>query len=211
MSRKPFMRQYAPLKTPSHWGEEEKRFVRQLCDTLDDIYKRYGRLSLKDLNEGFRGTVTGLESGVASNRQNVTTLSQALNLLDSTKLDASALLDGVYPVGSLYLSVGSASPALLFGGIWERLKDRFLLAAGDTYLPGSIGGEAVHTLTEQEMPSHTHSLLLGQETEEGEPAALRPCAAPAEPDTGHTAAAGGSQPHNNLPPYLAVYIWKRTA
>lgn len=211
MSRKPFMRQYAPLKTPSHWDEEEKRFVRQLCDTLDDIYKRYGRLSLNDLNEGFRGTVTGLESGVASNRQNVTTLSQALNLLDSTKLDASALLDGVYPVGSLYLSVGSASPALLFGGIWERLKDRFLLAAGDTYSPGSTGGEAAHILTEQEMPSHTHSLLLGQETAEGEPTALRPCAAPAEPDTGHTAAAGSSQPHNNLPPYLAVYIWKRTA
>ena len=68
----------------------------------------------------------------------------------------SSVLDA-YPVGSIYMSVNSTSPASLFGGTWEQLKDRFLLGAGDTYTNGSTGGESTHTLTVDEMPSHTHS------------------------------------------------------
>ena len=49
----------------------------------------------------------------------------------------------IYPVGSIYMSVNATSPASLFGGTWEQLKDRFLLAAGDTYAAGSTGGEAI--------------------------------------------------------------------
>ena len=67
------------------------------------------------------------------------------------------LLESVYPVGSIYLSINGVNPANLFGfGTWEQIKDRFLLAAGDTYQAGSIGGEAEHTLTELEMPAHDH-------------------------------------------------------
>ncbi len=39
----------------------------------------------------------------------------------------------IYPIGSIYLSVSSTDPSLLFGGVWEQIKDRFLLGAGDTY------------------------------------------------------------------------------
>lgn len=67
------------------------------------------------------------------------------------------VLDLVYPVGSIYMSVASASPAILFGGTWEQLKDRFLLGAGDTYTAGDTGGSASHTLTTDEMPSHSHT------------------------------------------------------
>lgn len=63
----------------------------------------------------------------------------------------------IYPVGSIYMSVASASPATLFGGTWEQLKDRFLLGAGDTYTAGDTGGSASHTLTTDEMPSHNHT------------------------------------------------------
>lgn len=63
----------------------------------------------------------------------------------------------IYPVGSIYMSVASASPATLFGGTWEQLKDRFLLGAGDTYTEGDTGGSASHTLTTDEMPSHNHT------------------------------------------------------
>lgn len=212
MSRKTFMRQYAPLTTPSHWDGEEKRFVRQLCDTLDDIYKRYGRLELTDLNQVFRGTVSGLESGVASNQQSVTTLGEALSLLNSSKLDKSALLNAVYPVGSIYMSVNSASPATLFGGTWERLKDRFLLAAGDTYAAGAAGGEAAHTLTTGEMPSHTHNWrgYTWMKTD-GTADNYKTPIAGSDEWTPTMQSAGSSQPHNNMPPYLAVYIWKRTA
>lgn len=220
MSRKTFMRQYAPLTTPSHWDHEERRFVRQLCDALDDVYKRYGRLGLSDLNSVFRGTVTGLENGVASNQQSVTTLTQALALLNTTKLAKTEVLNAVYPVGSIYLSVSSTSPATLFGGTWEAMGGRFLLGADATYPAGSTGGEASHTLTTSEMPNHTHctaveysagtssinawSLLIKQGSWE-------------TPGTAYTNAwasnqfVGGDAPHNNLPPYLAVYIWKRTA
>lgn len=233
MSSKTFMRQYAPLTTPSGWNGEEKRFVRQLCDALDDIYKRYGRLELSDLNSVVRSTVSGLENGVASNQQSVNTLGEALALLSSAKLDKTALLDGVYPVGSLYLSVSAANPATLFGGTWERLKDRFLLGAGDTYAAGATGGEATHTLTTAEMPSHTHrtrvlydqsgfgytsntyEIYLKKLTDSdyfastgGESGTLT------DVNTRNlrpTVSTGGNAAHNNLPPYLAVYIWKRTA
>ena len=74
--------------------------------------------------------------------------------------DISSLLERVYPVGSIYMSVNSTDPGTLFGGTWQRLKDRFLLAAGDSYAAGAAGGEASHTLTAAEsgVPAHAHGL-----------------------------------------------------
>ena len=65
----------------------------------------------------------------------------------------TTIADLVYPVGSIYMSVNSTSPATLFGGTWTQIQDTFLLAAGSTYAAGATGGEATHTLTENEMPS----------------------------------------------------------
>ena len=121
-----------------------------------------------------------------------------------------ASLESVYPVGSIYLSVLETNPATLFGfGTWEQIKDKFLLAAGDTYAAGSEGGEATHTLTVDEMPAHTHTANAlttsgGQYYESG------------HGGSGSwgfgvtTSATGGGQAHNNMPPYLAVYMWQRT-
>lgn len=66
------------------------------------------------------------------------------------------IADLVYPIGAIYMSVILVTPDTLFGGTWERLKDKFLLAAGDTYEAGKTGGAATHTLTTSEMPSHNH-------------------------------------------------------
>lgn len=73
------------------------------------------------------------------------------------------LLDKIYPVGSIYMSVNNTSPASLFGGTWEALQDRFLIGAGSSYEVNATGGAsshthttAGHTLTESEIPSHTH-------------------------------------------------------
>ena len=114
----------------------------------------------------------------------------------------------IYPVGSIYMSVNSTNPGTLFGGTWEQLKDVFLLAASSTYAAGSTGGEANHTLTIDEMPSHTHNI--------GANSGFRDESSPysyPHPGTKTKAsgATGGGQPHNNMPPYLAVYMWKRTA
>lgn len=66
------------------------------------------------------------------------------------------MLDNVWPVGSIYMSVNSTNPGTLFGGTWQQIKDRFLLACGSTYANGATGGEATHALTVNEMPTHKH-------------------------------------------------------
>ena len=135
-------------------------------------------------------------------------------------------LDLVYPVGAIYLSTVNTNPGTLFGGTWSQIKDRFLLAAGDTYAAGGTGGEANHTLTVDEMPSHRHSsddyvygypqssAREGWDTEcswvnNGKPDSNNPSTGENGPI--RTSYVGGGQPHNNMPPYLTVYVWKRTA
>ena len=132
----------------------------------------------------------------------------------------------IYPVGAIYMSVSSTSPASLFGGTWEQIQNRFLLAAGSSYTAGNTGGEAAHTLTVDEMPSHTHGLRAN--TAWGNSEALAPWAqyfgSNILYDVGASGGtittsyyydvaqpAGGGGSHNNMPPYLAVYMWKRTA
>ena len=56
-----------------------------------------------------------------------------------------------YPIGTILYFAENVSPAELYGGTWERIKDVFLMAAGDTYDVGSTGGEAEHTLTVDEV------------------------------------------------------------
>lgn len=134
------------------------------------------------------------------------------------------LCNVIYPIGSIYMSVNNKSPAGLFGGTWVQIKDTFLLAAGNTYTPGSTGGEAEHTLTTAEMPSHNHknSIGIGQSSKEATGYALystsaggfqdrpivRQDASSLQINIGNT---GSGNAHNNMPPYLAVYVWKRTA
>lgn len=125
------------------------------------------------------------------------------------------VVDLIYPVGSIYMSVNSTSPSTLFGGTWEQIKDSFLLASGDTYENGSTGGEATHTLTVNEMPSHRHSRMTQpqgfaeQDTRKSE--IISPASGSANKVYKYTDYTGGGQAHNNMPPYLAVNVWKRTA
>ena len=66
------------------------------------------------------------------------------------------IIDTIYPVGSYFWSSEDKDPSTFLGGTWEQVKDKFVLAAGDTYAAGSTGGEAAHTLITSEMPSHSH-------------------------------------------------------
>ena len=131
----------------------------------------------------------------------------------------------VYPVGSIYMSINSASPEILFGGTWERIQDTFLLAAGNSYSAGTTGGEATHTLTQTEMPSHTHTQeahahrlhiwfdAAATGSKVNTPASTSPLSKASFTDSlaPKINSTGGGQAHNNMPPYLAVYVWKRTA
>ena len=147
----------------------------------------------------------------------------------------NSILNLIYPVGSIYMSTNATSPATLFGGKWERIQDRFLLAAGSTYAAGGMDGEATHTLTVDELPDHRHAFTTdsagshnhragykrkdayGKGTFDGQhwsnynAGEVRTTSEGAHTHTGTTNGAGGTQPHNNMPPYLTVYMWKRTA
>lgn len=118
-----------------------------------------------------------------------------------------------YPVGSIYMSVNNTSPATLFGGTWARIEDRFLLAATNpsastvTYPAGSLGGAATVTLDTNTIPSHRHSVGVG--TGSSTPGGDFNCAWGGS--STWSSYTGGGQAHNNMPPYLAVYMWQRTA
>lgn len=126
----------------------------------------------------------------------------------------------VYPVGSIYISLNQVNPTHLFGGVWEQIKDRFLISAGGSYSVNSTGGEATHTLTEAEMPAHYHrDMQWGANTgnffgvnanNAGGRWRFEYSGTYSEANF-YTDTKGNSQPHNNIPPYLAVYMWKRTA
>lgn len=133
---------------------------------------------------------------------------------DVLQLGESAWLtaQGAYPVGAIYLSVTDVNPAALFGGTWERIGGRFLLGADSTYAAGSTGGEAAHSLTIDEMPKHNHE--IDNLNASGSTTPFMTVQAQDKKGFGgnvQTMYAGGGKVHNNMPPYLAVYIWKRTA
>lgn len=136
------------------------------------------------------------------------------------QVGGKSLLDMVYPVGSIYLSVSGTDPQTLFGGTWARLEDVFLLAAGAKHAAGSTGGEESHTLTEDEIAPHKHAMAYGPESSAADTGFSYGIAAGNATNSAGgrgyasnlgTFSAGGGQPHNNMPPYLAVYTWKRTA
>lgn len=131
------------------------------------------------------------------------------------------IYDIAYPIGSIYLSVNETSPAEFFGGTWEQLKDRFLLAAGDTYAAGSTGGEAKHALSVAELPEHRIMIYDQEAVGDGQgticPSDKTMALAYSRAIAGKrywwssTMPIGSNEGHNNMPPYLSVYMWKRIA
>lgn len=149
-------------------------------------------------------------------------------------INVSAILLAAHPIGSYYWSADSTSPETLFGGTWVQVKDRFILAAGDTYKVGGTGGNTSHThttaghaLTVAEMPSHSHSKFYVNNGSQSIGAAY--AAWPSGADFGGfryaatndftTGATGGGASHShgntgsasNMPPYEVAYCWRRTA
>ena len=154
--------------------------------------------------------------------------SPATNQLFFQTIGSNFVLDNVYPVGSIYMNVNSTNPGTLFGGTWEQIQGRFLLGMSGSYPAGSQGGEATHTLSTNEMPAHSHNFSY-TETDQNKSWSdnILQKSGTAYPERlgvnmklggdwsslGYLVIdnTGGNQPHNNMPPYLSIYIWKRTA
>lgn len=183
------------------------------------------------------------------------TTSQELQAAVQKNADVLSIkqLDIIYPIGSIYMSINDNEPSGLFGGTWEKIKDKFLLSSGDTYEAGTTGGEATHKLTADEsgVPEHSHGLndhthspssgtdygFVGYKTGEvtrtkvnisngtryavlGAPSAssadesgfvFNNLTEGADGDTTKNTGTEAIKEHNNMPPYLTVYMWKRIA
>ena len=135
------------------------------------------------------------------------------------------IVNAIYPVGSLYMSANDTSPEVLFGGTWARIEDKFLLASGATYEAGTSGGSAEHTLE-----PHKHLAPIGHKNatavaltgmygyEDGQAfsgykpkwtstAASDTMSGVIVPYTSESEA----ETISTIPPYLAIYVWQRTA
>ncbi len=138
---------------------------------------------------------------------------------DLSLLQKNRLMDKVWPVGSIYLSLDATDPAVRFGGVWERIENAFLLAAGDGHPVGERGGAETVTLTQAQMPKHTHvhndyiQGYVNANYRDGIDTYATPTQELAGGDRqavqGGSSSAGGDEPHNNMPPYLSVFVWKR--
>ena len=152
-----------------------------------------------------------------------------------------ALLDYIYPVGSIYMSANNVNPGTFLGGTWTQITDKFLLAAGSKYTAGSVGGSATKTISTANLPnytlysaSHTHTQaahnhgIPGYNQANGSGSGISKedatstvnnnwaysttSATPTINGTTITVTSGGSGTAMDImPPYEVVYTWKRTA
>lgn len=189
---------------------------------------------------GLTGTPTAPTADVDTNNTQIATCGFVRNAIAkyAPMLDT---MKKIYPVGSIYISTVSTNPATLFGfGTWEAMPAGHVFLAqgksswGTTYNAGSTGGEATHQLTMEELPSHGHTASTDTTGEHTHPIPLYtvsgggPAGGPKyDPNSviynGTSGSSGshshivtvdntgGGQAHNNMQPYIAVYIWKRTA
>lgn len=136
----------------------------------------------------------------------------------TAELLASLTADIMHPVGMYVWLAVETDPATLWGGTWVRQAEGLtLVSAGDNYTLNSTGGEATHTLTVAEMPSHQHQMVNGNTGGYDYSAwtkssvVLHDAGAIGYAGNANTSYVGGNAAHNNMMPYKAAYCWLRTA
>lgn len=127
----------------------------------------------------------------------------------ATPAKNQSLLDFVYPVGSIYLSYSHVSPAELFGGTWTRIQNAFLWAVGADGTIGQTGGEQTVTLTTAQLPAHSHGSVYSQHASGTKDKAWYNTSGTSV--AYGTVSTGGGEAHNNMPPYIQISAWRRTA
>lgn len=195
--------------------------------TMDDIYFKDAFTQTEDkLNL----EVNHITADCLTSKNNKFSLDSEGNLVVNTitanqREDIS--FNMVYPVGSIYLSVNDTNPSTLFGGIWEQIKDKFLLGAGDSYASGTTGGQANHRHLAENMKA-----MIGSEeglantlnfvatecrnpndgsTQNGTYSITGASMRNSRPFSHWTPVVGYSTESSSMPPYLTVYMWKRIA
>lgn len=185
---------------------EDLYFKDSFTKTRDEINEDIDNLNVKCITS--KNNKFSLDSD-----GNLTVNSITMNSSSDVNFDNNKIRDFIYPVGSIYMSINNIEPSSLFGGKWEKLEDRFLLGSGTLYANGNIGGEATHVLSESEMPRHRHTLIFHSHDGSGNSGSGIPFTGNGKSIVGGDISgcqyAGSNSPHNNMPPYLVVNMWKR--
>lgn len=141
---------------------------------------------------------------------------------------AQEILDIIYPIGSLYMSVNSTDPKNLFGGTWEKMSGGFLYGAANsvgngngtgTATAGNNGNTGSTVLTVDQIPSHNHGIQVnigwgaggkgngwGRVDQNNPSTAWQSSIGNNGGGKGHTHTLNN---HTHNIPYMAVWIWKR--
>lgn len=197
--------------------------ARVISTTYDVLLDRYSKVQLGRVKASIASTI-------AQQQMEIERL--AADKYKDLLRPNSPLLDFFYPVNSVYISYSHTNPGTLFGGTWQRITNAFLWAAGASDSIGATGGEKTHTLTADELPKLSGGALfrdidLGDSNLllqtsgifsksttawEGTHAALTT----EDKTSGYLRNRlgldfGGDKAHNNMPPYVQVSIWRRTA
>ena len=181
----------------------ERKHIHNMSE-IDGLQEKFDKLSsVPDIETP--------EDAVARINQLSLAVTNMADVINSMSIVMESLIPSV---GELYISTSPENPSSRFGGAWRQIKDTFLLASGDIFVAGSTGGEIEHTLTVDEIPSHAHTYKRHAFDRND-----------ADPDTGEdvygannktlnahegtTGYVGGGLAHNNMPPYLSVYVWEK--
>ena len=147
----------------------------------------------------------------------------AKNLVNGTSTTIQENGDNIsiqinFPIGYIYMSTSSTNPSVYFGGTWERIaKGKTLVGVdendNDFNASSKTGGEKEHTLTVDEMPSHSHNMGAVRQWvgASGNAYWLQDSNERYAKESQQTSDVGGGQPHNNMQPYFTCYIWEKTA
>lgn len=99
------------------------------------------------------------------------------------------LLNMIYPIGSIYLTVNNVNPSNIFGGTWEKLENRFLVGAGSDFAAGTTGGSKTSSISATSLEYIWYT----------------------QGSSGADIKGAKAQSFSIVPPYLSVYMWKRIA
>jgi len=196
---------------------ENKKDINELIKRIDRYENKYGEIEneLEIINKTNKNSIQVIENNLDNLERNI---SQCNNkyLQIFYKLDdqPKEIYNTVFPIGAYFITSSETNPAVMFGGKWELVKNRFIVGAGDKYKVNSLGGEEKHQITSDEMPSHSHRTVNrgGLYSFGGEPTSTGPAEGRGyrtylfEEETSWV---GGNKPHNNMPPYISAYLWRR--
>lgn len=210
-----------PLKS----GEKDRSILEKISRMFRNVRYLFKVMGNTDISSIGGGTATGAINYL---KQNLEKQSEKIGSLNA---DLAKQWEKIYPVGSIYISANSASPANLFGGTWEQIKDRFLLAAGDAYVAGDSGGSASHSHTlsangaacignyanvtafftgyKYFWKDYSTGTNMWAWTHNGDDQFTS--STDHYDDGSFVGLTGSTDSDNSMPPYLVLYMWRRVA